>query len=498
MKSGQNRLFRLLTIQFLLAGSTFCLPAMAKDPLEANKTQKTIDSRTPERKLASEEDDTTNQRILSGFLAKPPEEVSNEVIGYLKRIVAMHLKAELYLQEFDAELDKALKSSGTETPVTQKDGDTYPKLVATWIINHRLKDRVSYIYQNLLRIRLKGTSQEKEMARKVISEMTKHFENLNPESRVHLQSLINTLVADRLAFIQLNRGTGTGPKSIDDESEFSKFQFKDSTKLQEFLKQNRKLLLDKIKQARTSQAVDDAAVEFVADQVKEAMSESGVRQPQALRIAPDVGRDGNITGRDFPAGTWALTYDDGPSARWTPQILDALKETKVPATFFWLAQNVQPSWANGIVARAKNEGHALANHSFSHANLPKISSEALKKEVIESTKVQQAVYGQPVEYFRCPYGACIKDLNIRQMIADQKMIHVFWNVDSLDWQDKNPESILARVTKQMQIEKKGIILFHDIHPQSFAASKALMNYFNQTKVRAVTVPQIVNELTGKK
>ena len=79
------------------------------------------------------------------------------------------------------------------------------------------------------------------------------------------------------------------------------------------------------------------------------------------------------------------------------------------------------------------------------------------------------------------------------------MIHVFWNVDSLDWKDKNPETILARVKKAMAAEKKGIILFHDIHPQSVEASKLVLKWSatldgTPQAQRWVTIPEIVNEL----
>ena len=89
------------------------------------------------------------------------------------------------------------------------------------------------------------------------------------------------------------------------------------------------------------------------------------------------------------------------------------------------------------------------------------------------------------------------------MIADLGMIHVFWNVDTLDWQDKDPDSIVARAQKQMKTEGHGVILFHDIHPQSVIASKKLVEWTKTLKgteneIRWVTIPEIINEMNGVK
>jgi peptidoglycan/xylan/chitin deacetylase (PgdA/CDA1 family) len=61
------------------------------------------------------------------------------------------------------------------------------------------------------------------------------------------------------------------------------------------------------------------------------------------------------------------------------------------------------------------------------------------------------------------------------------MIHTSWNVDTLDWQDRNANSIFERTKKQVDILGRGIILFHDIHPQSVQAVKLLIPYMKKVK-----------------
>jgi len=76
------------------------------------------------------------------------------------------------------------------------------------------------------------------------------------------------------------------------------------------------------------------------------------------------------------------------------------------------------------------------------------------------------------------------------------MLHVFWNVDTLDWQDKNPQSIFNRAVKQMSGTKNnaGVILFHDIHRQTVTASALLMDHLKKTNAKVCTVQGIINQI----
>jgi peptidoglycan/xylan/chitin deacetylase (PgdA/CDA1 family) len=220
------------------------------------------------------------------------------------------------------------------------------------------------------------------------------------------------------------------------------------------------------------------------------------RQAAAAKIRPGVGPEGNLTGSTFPANTWALTFDDGPSSRYTKQVVDALTAHGKKASFFWLAENVSRN--HSVIAYAQKAGMSLNDHSFTHANLSKASPAALQHEIVESAALEAKAYGERPEFFRLPYGAGVHVTAVRELIAEQNMVHVFWNVDSLDWQDKDPNVILARVKKEMKLEKRGIILFHDIHPQSLAAAKLLLDYADtRPELRWVTIPQIRDELNGK-
>lgn len=191
------------------------------------------------------------------------------------------------------------------------------------------------------------------------------------------------------------------------------------------------------------------------------------REPQS--IAPSPGKSGNVIGSEFPSGVWAITYDDGPSGKTSPSIFQTLRSNGIPATFFWLAKNTAAM--PGVVKQAS--GFELANHSYTHAQLTKLGSAGLDKEIVQSTKVHAGVYGFRPKFFRLPYGAGVNNSKIRSLIAAQGMVHVFWNVDSLDWQDKNPPKIVNRVNMQMNARGRGVVLFHDIHATTVTATNTL-------------------------
>lgn len=226
-------------------------------------------------------------------------------------------------------------------------------------------------------------------------------------------------------------------------------------------------------------------------------------EKEIQRIEPSPGANGNIIGNQFPEGTWALTYDDGPHPTRTLEIVDLLEKNSIRATFFWLARNANSNTpvVNQVLERSKSGQFSLQNHSFTHANLVKLDDKGLDFEISESNRQLANLYGTRPSFFRCPYGSGLNNSAIRQKIADEKMIHVFWNVDSLDWQDKNPSSIVDRVKTQMNKSKKGIILFHDIHAQTVEATKllfdSLKNQSHSKDLRWLTLPEIVEELNKK-
>jgi peptidoglycan/xylan/chitin deacetylase (PgdA/CDA1 family) len=217
--------------------------------------------------------------------------------------------------------------------------------------------------------------------------------------------------------------------------------------------------------------------------------------PGSPVIYPDAGKPGNVTGYSFPKGVWSLTFDDGPGTTTSGQILDHLKAYGIRATFFVLSEKLlsQPEMS----LRALSENHELASHSYTHANIPKLDESARSKEIGGALEVFQNVLGFRPELFRLPYGSGVSIPSVRELIKNEKLIHVFWTVDTLDWQDKDPESIYQRTLIQIKnAGNKGVILFHDIHPQTVIASEKVMKYLKNPAHQTCTagVLEVVNYL----
>ncbi|OCT13927.1 chitooligosaccharide deacetylase [Paenibacillus pectinilyticus] len=150
----------------------------------------------------------------------------------------------------------------------------------------------------------------------------------------------------------------------------------------------------------------------------------------------------------------ALTFDDGPDTRFTPKVLDALKANGVKATFFVLGSLA--STHPDIIQRIVHEGHVIGNHSYSHANLPKLSVDKFQNQIERTDNVLQGLIGYAPRLIRPPYGA-INEEQVRWM-ADHHYLIVNWNVDSLDWKSLNSDQVLHNIIQQTK--PGSIILQH--------------------------------------
>ena len=240
--------------------------------------------------------------------------------------------------------------------------------------------------------------------------------------------------------------------------------------------------------------------QWLNPQFQQPMQTPTPTDPQGFKnVFPDAGYPGFLSGKEYKQGRYSLTYDDGPSSEHTLELLKVFKEADAKANFFWLARNA-PRYPD-VVNEVKQAGMVIANHSYNHSLLTKGTDEKLQEEIVQSQQVLTKVLGFAPKYFRCPYGGCGPNgSQVRTMIAEQKMISVIWNIDSLDWQDQNPDSVYERVKKQMELRGRGIILFHDIHPQSIAASKKILSDLakgiKNNSQRVLTVKTAIFELSS--
>lgn len=182
----------------------------------------------------------------------------------------------------------------------------------------------------------------------------------------------------------------------------------------------------------------------------------------------------------------AMTFDDGPHGTQTPRLLDMLKQRNIKATFFCLGQCVAefPDIAKRIVA----EGHEIASHSWSHPNLIPMGESSVRDQLERTQTVIKQTTGVEVKLFRPPYG----NFTARQRnwaAATYGYKTILWDVDTLDWQHRNPAKTEAIALAQTR--SGSIILQHDIHKTTVDAMPATLDGLAAKGFKFVTVSELL-------
>ena len=158
----------------------------------------------------------------------------------------------------------------------------------------------------------------------------------------------------------------------------------------------------------------------------------------------------------------AITFDDGPDPRWTPQILEILKAANVKAAFFLVGVNAERY--PGLVRRIVNEGHEIGNHTYYHPNLALCWPEHVRLELNATQLLLETITGRATTLFRPPYAADtspsqLSELTPLQIAQDLNYLVVLENIDPQDWAKPGADIILQRVKQQRR--DGSIVLLHD-------------------------------------
>ena len=151
----------------------------------------------------------------------------------------------------------------------------------------------------------------------------------------------------------------------------------------------------------------------------------------------------------------ALTFDDGPHPRYTPQILELLEKYGIKATFFMIGSNV--NLYPDLAKKVSEAGHEIGSHTYSHPHMLKITSKQLLAEIRRTESVFSAI-GLPMPtLFRPPEGYRTKEQCALLSEAGYRV--VVWSLDTHDWKSTPSKEIVRYVYEN--IEGGDILLFHD-------------------------------------
>lgn len=181
----------------------------------------------------------------------------------------------------------------------------------------------------------------------------------------------------------------------------------------------------------------------------------------------------------------ALTFDDGPGPL-TGAVLDVLARERARATFFLIGQQVAGGAA--LVRRMLADGHMVAGHSWSHANLSGGGALASSQISATANAIQRASGFRPC-LFRAPYGAISQGLIGAARGLGATTIQ--WDVDTNDWQLPGSTTIAARA---LRARSGSIVLMHDAggpRAQTLAALPQIIRGLRARGYRFVTVTELL-------
>ena len=195
----------------------------------------------------------------------------------------------------------------------------------------------------------------------------------------------------------------------------------------------------------------------------------------------------------------SISFDDGPDPSWTAKVLDILKEKNVKATFYLVGLRVAKN--PEIVRRIVDEGHAVANHTYTNSRLTYISEQGIIEEIKKNQEVIEQVSGIKPKYFRTPYNVFSTyerntDSRVLDLVNSQGLILSEADTDPLDLKEtSNKDSILNFAINNT----KSQLLLHDNYTADkqgmLDALPLIIDNYKSKGVEMVTVETLDNQTT---
>ncbi|MBO3752214.1 glycosyltransferase [Streptosporangiaceae bacterium NEAU-GS5] len=194
-------------------------------------------------------------------------------------------------------------------------------------------------------------------------------------------------------------------------------------------------------------------------------------------------------------GAIALTFDDGPDPRWTPQILDVLARHHAKATFFVIGARAAENPA--IIRRMVAEGHELGDHTYTHADITSTAAWRTRTEMSLTQRALAGAAGIHTRLIRMPYSSTpgavtVGQLNAMRTLSAEGYLTVLTDLDTKDWSRPGVAAITRAGTPYGG--RGAIVMFHDgggDRAQTVAAVDGLLTELESRGYRAETVTAAV-------
>ncbi|NCO36296.1 MAG: hypothetical protein AUJ92_09210 [Armatimonadetes bacterium CG2_30_59_28] len=187
-----------------------------------------------------------------------------------------------------------------------------------------------------------------------------------------------------------------------------------------------------------------------------------------------------------------LTFDDGPSATFTPEVLDILRAKRVSATFFVVGKQV--ARYPEIIRQAHAEGHVIGNHSWNHIRRRWMGAVEAVAQVDKTAWLIEEVTGTRPTMFRPPFGR-VKNYSMANVARFRYNAIILWTIDSRDSAHATAPEIQRNCLNGLR--SGDILLFHDGVSERDEMVKALPLVIDAARGRGfrfVTVPEMLREM----
>ena len=170
----------------------------------------------------------------------------------------------------------------------------------------------------------------------------------------------------------------------------------------------------------------------------------------------------------------AITFDDGPDPIQTPKVLKVLREKHIPACFFCIGNKIK------------------GNHSFSHSGyFPLYTFKRMCHDLITCQQELEKVTGQPVRWFRPPFG--VTNPTLAKAVRRLGYIPIGWNIRTLDTQQPTPEKIIKHIKKRLV--PGSILLLHDRMPDSDRLLVQVLDFIEKEGYTVVALDRLIKDMT---
>ena len=189
-----------------------------------------------------------------------------------------------------------------------------------------------------------------------------------------------------------------------------------------------------------------------------------------------------ITARAAEEKYVALTFDDGPSGKYTRRLLDGLAERNAKATFLLCGYRMKeyPELTRRII----EEGHEIGIHGYSHKNMKPMTRREIAKEIMDTEALLPEGY-RPT--FLRPPGGCCSD-GVRQVAKARQLAVLDWSVDPRDWATRDTAAIDAAVMER--VRDGDVVLLHDMSFSSVDAALRIVDQLQAQGFHFVTVSEL--------